>query len=186
MTSTILADDVLGFWLKSGPKKWFAHNEAFDAEIRDRFEGAHLSASRGERLDWAQTSAGALALLLLLDQFPRNIWRGSAHAYATDPLARSVATAAVAGGLDQQAAPELRVFFYLPFEHSERAEDQDRAVALCQDAYGADDSAGYLRYALLHRDIIRRFGRFPHRNAALGRQSTSEELAYLDSGGFAG
>jgi uncharacterized protein (DUF924 family) len=179
-------DDVIAFWLEAGPKKWFAHDAAFDAEIRARFEDLHLSAARGEHLDWAQTQSGALALLLLLDQFPRNLWRGSAHAFATDPLARSIADAALTRGLDQQAELQLRVFFYLPFEHSERPEDQERAVALCRAAYGADDRDGYLRFAILHQDIIARFGRFPHRNAALGRASTPQEQAFLDDGGFKG
>src|SRR5690606_16367047 len=123
---------------------------------------------------------GALALLLLLDQFPRNVFRGTGHAYATDALARHFAERMLAAGHDREVAPELRVFCYLPVQHHEDAADQDRAVALVQ-AGGGDAT-----WALHHRDIIRRFGRFPHRNAVLGRESTAEEQAFLGEGGFAG
>ena len=185
-TNSAGSEDVLGFWIGAGPKKWFAHDAAFDAAIRARFEALHLSASRGEHIDWAQTARGALALLVLLDQFPRNIWRGSAHAFATDPLARSVAEAALACGFDAQVEPALRPFFYLPFEHSERLQDQDRSLALCQALRDDAGDENTLRYAVLHRDIIIRFGRFPHRNRVLGRQTTAQEQAFLDGGGFAG
>lgn len=185
-TSNIGSDEVIAFWLESGPNKWFAHDEAFDAQIRTRFEALHFSASRGEHADWAQTPMGALALLILVDQFPRNMWRGSAHAYATDPLARAVAEAAVDQGLDQAVEPALRPFFYLPFEHSERLQDQDRAVKLCEALCDAAGDADTLRWAKVHRDIVARFGRFPHRNAAMGRKTTAEEQEFLDEGGFAG
>lgn len=121
-------------------------------------------------------------MLILLDQFPRNCFRDSAHAYATDGLARHYAGLAIAAGHDRAFPKMLRAFFYLPFEHSEDAADQERSVRL----FVALDDADYDRYAALHRDLIARFGRFPHRNAALGRVSTQEELEYLDSGGFAG
>jgi uncharacterized protein (DUF924 family) len=179
-------EQVLGFWTTAGAKAWFNHDPAFDAEIRDRFEALHLTASRGEFDGWAQTPRGALALLILLDQFPRNIWRGSAHAFATDASARAVADAAVARGFDLQVEPQLRPFFYLPFEHSERIEDQDRAVTLCQALRDAAGDEGTLKWALLHRDIIARFGRFPHRNRVFGRATTTEEQAFLDGGGFKG
>lgn len=176
---------VIGFWRDAGPARWFAHDEAFDDAIRERFEDLHHVAARGELADWAQDWEGSLALLLLLDQFPRNLYRGSAHSYATDPLARSLADAALAKGHDQAAPAELRVFFYLPFEHSEDLADQDRCLSLCQ-ALDAESGSDYARWAGLHRDIVKRFGRFPHRNAALGRQSTAEELAFLAGGGFSG
>jgi uncharacterized protein (DUF924 family) len=179
-------EEVLAFWIGSGPKAWFAHDPAFDAKIRARFEALHLAASRGELMGWAQTARGALALLLLVDQFPRNLWRGSAHAFATDPMARAVAEAAIDRGFDQQVEAVLRPFFYLPFEHSERIEDQDRAVALCQALHDAAGDESTLRWSNIHHDIIARFGRFPHRNAALGRVTTAEEQAFLDDGGFAG
>lgn len=175
-------NDVVMFWIKAGPKAWFSKSEAFDAEIKARFEPLHHAAARGELAGWAETAEGALALLLLLDQLPRNLYRGSPHAFATDPLARQVADEAIARGFDKTVDPSLRPFFYLPFEHSEMLPDQDRCVQLCKAA----GDAGTLKWAELHRDIIRRFGRFPHRNACLARATTPEEQAFLDEGGFAG
>jgi uncharacterized protein (DUF924 family) len=182
MTSApVTATEVLTFWKDAGPGKWFRKDPAFDATIRERFLDAHFAASRREFDAWADTAEGALALLILLDQFPRNMFRGSSHAFATDPLARAIADRAIRDGFDRAVDDALRCFFYLPFEHSERLEDQDRSVALTRDlaAYDAE-------WADRHRDIIQRFGRFPHRNAALGRQTTPEEQAFLDDGGFAG
>ena len=176
------AHDVVAFWTLAGPKRWFRKDEAFDAEIRDRFEALHHAAARGELGGWGETAEGALALLLLLDQFPRNLYRGSPHAFATDPLAREVARAATRRGFDAAVAPELRQFFFLPFEHSEDLGDQEKAVALTE-ASGDQD---LVKWARIHRDIIRRFGRFPHRNACLARETTAEEQAFLSSGGFAG
>ena len=183
MTS-VTPQAVIDFWREAGPPRWFAKDEAFDAEIRSRFEAVHHAAARGELMDWAAHWQGSLALLLLLDQFPRNLYRGSGHAFATDPLALGIARTAIAAAHDQESPAELRVFFYLPFEHSERIEDQDRCVELCKalDADGSD----WTRWAEQHRDIILRFGRFPHRNAALGRATIAEEQAFLDSGGFSG
>jgi len=170
--------DVVEFWTKAGRKHWFAKDERFDARIRERFEALHHAAARRELDDWAQTAQGALALLLLLDQFPRNMYRGSAHSFATDPLAR----AAIDAGHDRAVDPALRQFFLLPLEHAESLTDQDHAVALAQ-ASGDPDLA---KWTMLHRDIIWRFGRFPHRNAVLGRETTAEETQFLRSGGFAG
>lgn len=177
---TLSPADVVGFWTEAGPGRWFKKSPAFDAEITARFMEAHLAASRRALDAWAGTAEGALALLLLLDQFPRNMFRGSAHQFATDPLARAIAGTAIDAGHDRAVDPSLRSFFYLPFEHSERLEDQDRCVALT--AWDAD----LCKWASIHRDIIVRFGRFPHRNACLGRITTPEEQAFLDSGGFAG
>ena len=174
--------DVVAFWTEAGPKAWYRKSKAFDAEISRRFEALHFAASRGELDGWADTPEGALALLLLLDQFPRNMFRGSPHAFATDPLARRVARTAVDKGFDARVEPGLRQFFYLPFEHSEQLEDQDRAVALC----AASGDADLEKWARLHRDIIARFGRFPHRNPCLGRATTAEEQAFLNGGGFSG
>lgn len=174
--------DVVAFWIDAGPAAWFAKSDAFDAEIRERFEALHHAAARREFDGWAGTADGALALLLLLDQFPRNLYRGSGHAFATDPLALSIAKQSLSRGFDTQVEPSVRAFFYLPFEHSEALADQDRAVALFQAAGDAD----LVKWAALHRDIILRFGRFPHRNACLGRVSTPEEEAFLRDGGFAG
>ena len=176
---------VIAFWQHAGPAKWFVHDAALDAAIRAQFEVLHHSAARGELAFWGNHWEGSLALLLLLDQFPRNLFRGSAHSYATDQLARHLADAAIAAGHDGQAPAELRVFFYLPFEHSEGLADQDRCLALVQ-ALDAASGSEYARWAATHRDIVARFGRFPHRNAALGRISSPEELAYLARGGFSG
>ena len=177
------AGQIIEFWREAGPLRWFAMDDTFDAEIRSRFEALHHSAARGELADWASQWHGSLALLLL-DQFPRNLYRGSAHAFATDLLALSIARAAIAAGHDRQAPAGLRLFFYLPFEHSERIEDQDLCLDLCEelDKQGTD----WANWARMHRDIIVRFGRFPHRNAALGRQTTPAEQDFLDSGGFSG
>ena len=177
-----LENEIVAFWRDAGPKRWFAKDEAFDAEIRQRFEPLHLAAARGELNDWAETAEGALALVLLTDQFPRNLYRGSAHAFATDPLARRVAERAIEAGFGKQAPPELKVFFYLPFEHAEDMASQDCSLALTE----ALGDKLYTDYAVLHRALIVRFGRFPHRNACLGRESTAEEAAYLADGGFAG
>jgi len=186
MKAAMSSQYVIGFWLAAGPKAWFAKDDAFDAAIRDRFGDLHMQASRGDLHSWSASPEGALALLILLDQFPRNMHRGSAHAFATDPLAYAIARRAVAAGFDQKVAPELRPFFYLPFEHSERIEDQDRAVELCEAHKTATGDGDTLKWALLHRDIVARFGRFPHRNRCLGRVTTPEEQAYLDGGGFSG
>jgi uncharacterized protein (DUF924 family) len=131
---------------------------------------------------WEQSAEGALALLILLDQFPRNMFRSKARAFATDPLARAITAGAIVRGFDSQVPKELRNFFYLPFEHSENLADQERCIAL--NKAGGDQEN--LKWAEIHADIIRRFGRFPHRNAVLGRSTTPEEQAFLDTGGFAG
>ncbi len=169
------AADIVEFWSDAGPSKWFKETRAFDAAIRARFEAAHHAAARGELDTWAVEADGALALLLLLDQFPRNLWRGSAHAYATDPLARATARSAIAAGHDRACEPLLRGFFYLPFEHSEDLADQDYAVSLCEALARETGDEDALKWARLHREVIARFGRFPHRNRALGRQTTADE-----------
>jgi uncharacterized protein (DUF924 family) len=171
--------DLVPFWLRAGSDRWFARDDAFDRELRERFGDAHLQAARREFDGWSATADGALALVLLLDQIPRNIHRGSAHAFATDGLARLFATRAIDAGFDATVDPRLRIFFYLPFEHSEVLADQDRSLALVQ----AMGDARYLEYAVAHRDAIVRFGRFPHRNAVLGRITSAEEQAWLDAGG---
>lgn len=181
MVTTSTPGDVIGFWHGAGPQKWFGKDARFDAEFRARFLDLHFAAARRERDAWTANAEGTLALLLLLDQFPRNAFRGSAHMYATDPLARHFAARAIDYGFDRLVAADLRAFFYLPFEHSEDAADQERAVELMRPL-GSES----LDYAQVHRDIIRRFGRFPHRNAELGRATTIEEQAFLDAGGFAG
>ena len=178
--------DVIGFWRQAGPNKWFRKDYRFDTAIRLRFEPVHFAAARDDYSVWMETADGCLALLLLLDQFPRNLWRGSPHAFATDPMARQVARRMVQADFDQEVEPGLRPFCYLPFEHSEDLADQDLSVRLCEALRDAAGDEGTLRYAIIHRDIIVRFGRFPHRNRALGRETTAEEQTFLDDGGFAG
>lgn len=178
---TVQPEDVLAFWREAGPSRWFSKDEAFDHEFRTRFMGAHEAALRGEFDGWAQGAAGALALLILLDQFPRNAFRDTPRMFESDAKAREIARLAVQAGHDTQAEPELRNFFYLPFMHSEDLPDQDLGVQLARSL--GDDA---LRWAVIHRDIIEKFGRFPHRNAMLGRSTTPEEQRFLDDGGFAG
>ena len=177
----VTADDVVEFWRQAGPSMWFAKDADFDRRFREAFLWTHEAAARGELYGWLATPAGALALLLLLDQFPRNSFRGTPRMYATDATARRVAAAAVDAGHDRQMPPDLRKFFYLPFAHSEDLADQERSVALCR-LLGPPDSVSSER----HRDIVRRFGRFPHRNSVLGRTMTEEEQHFLDQGGYAG
>lgn len=176
------AADVVSFWQKAGPDGWFKKDPAFDDEIRERFLTTHEAAAAGQLSTWEQSAEGTLALLILLDQFPRNMFRGDARAFATDPLARAVTAGAIVRGFDSQVPKELRTFFYLPFEHSEDLADQERCIALNK----ASGDAENLKWAEIHADIIRRFGRFPHRNAVLGRTTTPEEQTFLDGGGFAG
>jgi len=176
------AQDVLDFWQKAGPKKWFAKDDAFDASIRESFSKAHRDASRGTFISWESEPLPALALLLLLDQFPRNLFRDSAHAFATDPMALNIAKRSLRKGFDAHCGIAMKQFFYLPLMHSEDIGDQEYCLALCLQSGNADN----VKFARIHRDIIARFGRFPHRNKVMGRQTTAEEQGFLDGGGFAG
>ncbi len=180
MSTDLTPSDVVGFWKEAGPDKWFAKDDAFDDTFRQRFAHGHMMAARRELDHWAEMPEGSLALLILLDQFPRNTFRGTAHQFATDPLARHFAEQAVARGHHLAFDTDLRNFILLPFEHSERLEDQDRYLDLI------GDDADLRKWGHIHRDIIVRFGRFPHRNACLGRATTAEEQAFLDEGGFGG
>lgn len=180
--------DVLEFWFGapgsaehgSLRKCWFEKDPAFDAEIRRRFLALVDEAAAGRLDDWADRPEGLLALIVLLDQFPRNLFRDAPRAFATDAQALALAQQALAQGVDAQLMPVARAFIYLPFEHSEDLAMQDRAVALFAAlAQHGEAFASYLDYAERHRDVIRRFGRFPHRNAILGRASTPEEIAFL-------
>ena len=175
------ASDVVAFWREAGPKRWFAKSDAFDDSFRSRFIDAHEAAAAGQLAAWSQDAEGALALLILLDQFPRNAFRGQARMFSTDAQARDVARIAIAAGLDHRVDEALRPFFYMPFMHSESLADQQRCVALCQPL-----DANTQRFAVMHRDIIERYGRFPHRNAVLGRDSTADEKRFLAEGGFKG
>ena len=178
---TSTADKIVGFWRQAGPDKWFEKDAAFDAVFHDLFREAHFAAARREHDEWLKDADSSLALMLLLDQFPRNCFRGTAHMYATDPLARFFAEKAISSGHDLRIEEELRVFFYLPFSHSENMEDQDHACGLNEPLGGSS-----LHHALQHRDIVKRFGRFPHRNAILLRETTADEQKFLDGGGFSG
>lgn len=175
------ATALVDFWRRAGSKKWFGKDEAFDEEVRSSFTSLHLAAARRELDHWIENAEGALALMVLLDQFPRNCFRGTAHMYATDPLARRFARMAIAKGHDQRYEADLRQFFYLPLMHSEELADQDTSVALCNAL--SEENARFARH---HRDIIARFGRFPHRNPVLARESTAKEKVFLDAGGFSG
>lgn len=175
------ASDVVAFWREAGPERWFAKDEAFDRQFKTRGLALHEAAARGDLDAWNATPEGALALAILLDQFPRNAFRDTPRMFATDEKALGLAAAAIDAGHDQAVTENLRTFFYLPFEHSEELADQERAVALFAPLGGE-----VLAYAEIHRDIIHRFGRFPHRNAILGRETTPEEQRFLDEGGFAG
>ncbi|MDO8533657.1 MAG: DUF924 family protein [Xanthobacteraceae bacterium] len=181
MTDAVATPDaVLAFWREAGPERWFKADAVFDAEIRKRFIATHEAAAAGQLASWEEIAAGALALVLALDQFPRNLFRGMARAFATDARARQVARHARERGLDREFQPPLRNFFYLPYMHSEEFADQERSVAYMRSIGDEEGS----KFAEVHRDVIRRFGRFPHRNEALGRASTPEEIAFLESGGF--
>jgi uncharacterized protein (DUF924 family) len=179
--SPVAPTTVVDFWRRAGQKLWFAKEPEFDRRFRDEFLLLHLDAAHGALSGFLETPEGALALCLLLDQFPRNAFRGTPRMYATDELARSVADAAVRAEHDRFLEPELALFVYLPFGHSERLDDQDRSVELSR-RLGGD----YLAHAVNHRAIIERFGRFPHRNPILGRPMRADEQRFLDEGGFAG
>ncbi len=175
---------VLEFWLNEvGAAGWYAADDDVDAEIRSRFGADWRAAAAGERDFWCNGPQGTLAFLILTDQFPRNMFRGQPEAFATDARARAAASAGIGRGFDLAVPEPERIFFYMPFEHSEAMEDQDLAV----DHVGRsmpEAGAEFLRHARAHREIIRRFGRFPFRNAALGRESTAAEAAFLEEGGY--
>lgn len=176
---TITPEHVVAFWRQAGMQNWFQGGDAFDRECDERFRDAHFAAGRRELEDWLDTAEGGLALLILLDQIPRNIFRDSGHAFATDSLARHYAQRMIDAGHDRNFDADLRGFVYLPFEHSEDLADQQRSIALFADV--ANDE--YRNYAQAHLDVIERFGRFPHRNRALGRVNTPDEQTWLDEGG---
>lgn len=175
------AGEIVRFWRDAGPAFWFVKDETFDGRCR-AFEAEHHAAARGELTAWELDAEGALALLILLDQVPRNIFRKSPHSFATDGLAQAATARAINRGFDAATDSALRLFFYMPFEHAEDLALQERCMTLFTNLGDAE----YLKFAKVHHDIIARFGRFPHRNAILGRKSTPEELAFLAEGGFAG
>ncbi|MDQ0325797.1 uncharacterized protein (DUF924 family) [Rhodopseudomonas julia] len=174
--------DVIAFWREAGPEKWFKKSDAFDREIGERFGALHEAASKGALEDWAETPDGALALILLLDQFSRNLYRKRPEAFATDPEALRLAKEALSKGYENHVPADVAKFFVMPFMHSESLAEQDRCVALSHRL----DKAGTLSFALEHREIIRRFARFPHRNAVLHRHTSPAERRFLEDGGFSG
>ena len=178
----IAPSDILAFWREAGRERWYKRDDAFDAEVRRRFLLVWQKAVAGEFESWEASDDGALALVIVLDQFPRNMFRGTAQAFVSDAQARDVARRAIARGVDRRVDPILLEFLYLPFMHSEHLADQLHCVALFQNT----DNAENLKYARVHADIVARFGRFPHRNNVLDRDTTEEEQAFLDRGGFAG
>ena len=180
MGSAVTKDDVLEFWyMESDPSQWFRKDEHYDSQIRDRFEELVEEALRGEHNDWAENDEGALALIIVLDQFPRNIFRDSARAYSGDALALELSERIVARGTWTQLEPSQKHFLLIPMMHCEDVNVQDAALPLFQEHTPRDvyDSA------LRHRDTIARFGRFPHRNSVLGRDSTDKEEAFLRTPG---
>lgn len=173
---------VVAFWREAGARgRWFDKDADFDRAFRERFLDLHMEVAARRHDGWLASAEGALALLILADQFPRNAFRGTGHMYATDPLARHYARKALEAGHMERVELELRLFFCLPFAHSEEMADQDLSVRL-----NAGLGQPWLAHAEGHRDIIRRFGRFPHRNPVLARTTTAEEAAFLEGGGFKG
>ena len=179
--------DVLAFWFGEGAdygkrqQRWFEKDAGFDAEVAARFRDLHARLSGSG--EWLDPAPGCLARIIVLDQFPRHIYRGQPEAFASDAAALAAARHAVERGYDRELLPVERLFVYLPFEHSEVLVDQERACALCAPLRAHPETDDAYRYAVAHRDIVRRFGRFPHRNAILGRASTPEELEFLKQPG---
>ncbi|WP_269513328.1 DUF924 family protein [Brevundimonas subvibrioides] len=180
MPGLITPSTIVGFWKEAGPAKWYRKDPQFDFLVREYMRAAHFAAARRQLDDWMDRAEGALALMIVLDQYPRNSFRGTAHQFATDTLARHFARDAIAHGYPATFEPELRQFLFMPLMHSEDLADQDALLPLVADMPDA------LKFAHVHRDVIVRFGRFPHRNACLGRETTPEEQAFLDDGGFSG
>ena len=175
--------DVLNFWQSVGPDGWWKKDETLDTEITNRFSNLHEQISTGQKENWLETPNGALASIIVLDQFSRNMFRGSNRAFAQDTQALMISKQGIEKGFDAKIEGELRIFYYLPFEHSENIREQEISVKL---QYAIGDSPEAMKAALEHREIISRFGRFPHRNVVLGRHTTPAEQAYLDGGGFKG
>ncbi len=176
------AEEILDFWLDQvGEKGWFEPTDGLDAQIRERFASTWERARRGELDCWSCAPRSCLALLILLDQFPRNMFRGDGRSFASDDKALAIATRAIRKGFDRAVEPRERVFFYLPFTHSESVANQEKAMRLTLLSAG---DAEQIRHSRAHRAIIRQFGRFPYRNAALGRRTTPGEAAFLEAGGY--
>ena len=178
----VMPADILTFWREAGNDRWYKKDGAFDDEVRRRFLRLWQAAAAGKLSSWEASDDGALALTIVLDQFPHNMFRGDIRTYATDAMAREVAARAIARGADARIDPLLLEFLYMPFMHSEHLTDQLRCIELFSNTSNTEQQ----KYAEHHADIVRRFGRFPHRNQILGRVTTAEEQAFLDGGGFSG
>lgn len=175
---TSTSNELLAFWFSERVKPmWFNSTPEFDEELRDKYLHTYQAALKGKLADWERTAQGALALVICLDQFPLNMFRGKAESFEGEEPSRQVAVRAIQQGFDQQIEGVQKAFLYMPFMHSEDLADQDYVVSLFSAA-GLEDN---LYWAKHHREIVRRFGRFPHRNAILGRESTPEEMVYLES-----
>ncbi|MEI4487276.1 DUF924 family protein [Frigidibacter sp. MR17.14] len=177
------ADEILDYWQELGPEGWYKGSDEIDAEIRDRFTADWEAAARGDREGWLTDARGALAYLILTDQFPRNIFRGEARAYATDGMARAAADLACARGWDMDWPEPIRQFFYLPYMHAEDPDLQAHCIALLSERM-PETGAGNVDHARAHAWVIERFGRFPYRNPHLGRDTTEDEQTFLDAGGY--
>ncbi len=178
MASLHTPEEIIRFWFSDNVRPlWFASTPEFDRALTKEYLTTYQAAAKGQLEEWRANPEGALALIIALDQFPLNMFRGRPESFMTEAQAREVATEAVNKGFNERLTKAQRVFMYLPFMHSETLADQDRSVAL----FEKDGNDNGLHYARHHRDLIRRFGRFPHRNAILGRNSTQEELDYLNS-----
>lgn len=199
MVEPVAAQEILDYWFGAAPDDpataqrqaalWWGHSEATDAELHQRFDATHQAAVAGRLDGWAATPEGRVALVVVLDQLSRNLHRGTPRAFAQDPAARSQALAAVEHGEDRSSPFFHRVFLYMPFEHSERLGDQERSCRLFEQLRAdcaeplREAARMYLQFARAHRDIVARFGRFPHRNAILGRPSSAEERVFLEQPG---
>lgn len=180
----VTPQDILAFWLDEvGPKGWYDSSEKLDAEIRKRFQTTWEAAAGGAHGLWLTYPTGALAYLILTDQFPRNMFRGQGKAFSTDPIARAAAKQAIDRGYDLRIDEPARQFFYLPLMHSECLVDQERCVRLMMERM-PEGGAANLLHAKAHREVIREFGRFPYRNDALERRTTPHESDYVKSGGY--
>lgn len=195
MTYPSMIERVLKFWFGDGydptdalglvapQAQWFTKDANFDQMVRERFVAIYEQAAAGQLADWTETATGCLALVLVLDQFPRNMFRNSARAFATDNQALAIAQLAMDLGFDQEVSPVMRAFFYLPFEHSESLQNQNRAVQLFKPFLQMPGLEHYYDFSLKHQAVIEQFGRFPHRNSILGRSSTPAELEFLQKPG---
>ncbi len=183
MSQNHASEDILEFWLQAGPPKWYVADDSFDQEIRDKFGDLWEEGAKGALEDWTGHPRKALALIILLDQFPRNMFRQDGRAFSTDERAKAAACYSIKQGWDMRIDEPERQFFYLPLMHSEMLSDQDHCIRLMIERM-PETGAPNVLHARAHREVIREFGRFPYRNTALGRETTPAEQTYLDNGGY--